>query len=191
MPVWFIIDDSVAKNPPTNTGDVGSIPGSGRSPGEGHGNSLHILVWGIPVEPGGLQSIVSQIVGCDLETKQQQRKLCIFAGHNYFNSRRTTTHAWQAWIGENRASGSSAMWMTSSRMEGLDLCSKALSQRRKGRNWDLRTHQENHENTSHRGSRPESAVSTLSRLLHSSDSLATECVALVVCSNWVNSHRSK
>ena len=33
----------VIKNPPTNAGDVrdmGSIPGSGKSPGEGHGNTL-------------------------------------------------------------------------------------------------------------------------------------------------------
>ena len=28
---------SVVKNPPTNVGDVGSIPGSGRSPGERNG----------------------------------------------------------------------------------------------------------------------------------------------------------
>ena len=28
------------KNPPANAGDVGLIPGSGRSPGEGHGNPL-------------------------------------------------------------------------------------------------------------------------------------------------------
>ena len=34
---------SVVQNPPANAGDirnVGSISGSGRSPGEGHGNSL-------------------------------------------------------------------------------------------------------------------------------------------------------
>ena len=33
----------VVKNPPANAGDardMGSIPGSGRSPGEGHGNSI-------------------------------------------------------------------------------------------------------------------------------------------------------
>ena len=33
--------DSVVKNPSANagnTGDIGSIPGSGRSPGEGHDN---------------------------------------------------------------------------------------------------------------------------------------------------------
>ena len=35
--------DSVGKEPDLNTGDTrneGSIPGSGRSPGEGHGNPL-------------------------------------------------------------------------------------------------------------------------------------------------------
>ena len=31
---------SVVKNPPANAGDVGSIPGSGRFPGEGNGNPL-------------------------------------------------------------------------------------------------------------------------------------------------------
>ena len=30
----------VVKNPPANSGDTGSIPGSGRSPGEGNGNPL-------------------------------------------------------------------------------------------------------------------------------------------------------
>ena len=32
--------DSVVKNLPANEGDVGSIPGLGRSLGEGHGNLL-------------------------------------------------------------------------------------------------------------------------------------------------------
>ena len=31
---------SVLKNPPANAGDVGSIPGWGRSAGEGNGNPL-------------------------------------------------------------------------------------------------------------------------------------------------------
>ena len=48
----------VVKNLPANA-DVGSIPGSGRSPGVGHGNLLShsILAWGIPwtEEPRGLQ----------------------------------------------------------------------------------------------------------------------------------------
>ena len=34
---------SVIKNPPTNAGDAGSAPGSGRSPGEEYGNHSRIL----------------------------------------------------------------------------------------------------------------------------------------------------
>ena len=30
----------MVKNPPANAGDMGLIPGSGRSPGEGNGNSV-------------------------------------------------------------------------------------------------------------------------------------------------------
>ena len=56
---------TVVKNQPANAGDArdtGSIPGSGRSPGAGNGNSLSILTWKIPwiEEPGGLQSVGSQ-----------------------------------------------------------------------------------------------------------------------------------
>ena len=57
----------MVKNPPANPGDIrdtGSIPGSGRSPGGGHGNHSSILAWRIPwtEEPGRLQSIGSQRV---------------------------------------------------------------------------------------------------------------------------------
>ena len=55
----------VVKNQPASAGDIrdpGLIPGSGRSPGGGHGNPLQYSCWRIPgtQEPGGLQSIVSQ-----------------------------------------------------------------------------------------------------------------------------------
>ena len=58
---------AVVKNLPANAGDVGLIPGSGRSLGEGHGNPLHILAWRIPwtEELGGLQSMGSQRVRQD------------------------------------------------------------------------------------------------------------------------------
>ena len=39
---------SVVKNLPANAGDVDSIPGSGRSPGEGNGNPLQDSCWEIP-----------------------------------------------------------------------------------------------------------------------------------------------
>ena len=46
----------MVKNPPASAGHAGSIPGSGRSPGEGNGNPS-ILAWRIPwtEEPGGPQ----------------------------------------------------------------------------------------------------------------------------------------
>ena len=48
-----------------NVGDPGSIPGSGRSPGEGNGNPFQYSAWNIPwtEEPGRLQSMGSQRVG--------------------------------------------------------------------------------------------------------------------------------
>ena len=48
----------MVKNPPANTEDAGSIPGSGRSPGGGNGNVSRILAW--TEEPGGLQSMESK-----------------------------------------------------------------------------------------------------------------------------------
>ena len=50
-----------------DTGDMGSIPGSGRSPGRGHGNTLQCSCWRIPGmgEPGGLPSMGSHRVGHD------------------------------------------------------------------------------------------------------------------------------
>ena len=49
----------MVKNLPTNSGDVGSIPESGRSPGEGKATHSSILAWEVPwrEEPGGLQSM--------------------------------------------------------------------------------------------------------------------------------------
>ena len=51
----------MVKNLPANAGDAGSIPGSGRSPAEGNGNSS-VLAWEILCtdDPGGLQSVESQ-----------------------------------------------------------------------------------------------------------------------------------
>ena len=49
----------MVKNLPANVGDMGSIPGSGRFPGEGNDNPLQHSCWQIPrtEEPGGLQSM--------------------------------------------------------------------------------------------------------------------------------------
>ena len=61
---------SDGKESACNVGDLGSIPGSGRSPGEGNDNPLSILAWRIPwtEEPGGLRSMGSQSVRHNLAT---------------------------------------------------------------------------------------------------------------------------
>ena len=63
----------VGKESACNAGDLGSIPGLRRSPGEGNGSPLSILAWKIPwtEEPGGLQSMGWQRVRHDLATKPQ------------------------------------------------------------------------------------------------------------------------
>ena len=58
---------SVSKESACSAGVPGSIPGLGRSPGEGNGNPLQILAWKISwtEETGGLQSMGSQRVRHD------------------------------------------------------------------------------------------------------------------------------
>ena len=54
----------VVKNPPDNAGDVrdwGSIPGSGRSVGEGLGDSS-IPAWRIPMDRGARRAPVHRVV---------------------------------------------------------------------------------------------------------------------------------
>ena len=43
---------SVLKNLPANAGDAGSVPGIGRSPGEGNGNSLQYSCLANPMDGG-------------------------------------------------------------------------------------------------------------------------------------------
>ena len=58
---------SDGKESACNTGDLGLIPGLGRSSGRGHGNPLQYSCWSIPwtEEPGGLQTMGSQRVRHD------------------------------------------------------------------------------------------------------------------------------
>ena len=53
---WDFPGGSVSKESACNAGDPGSIPGSGRSPGEGNGNHSSIFDWEIQwtEEPGGI-----------------------------------------------------------------------------------------------------------------------------------------
>ena len=66
LPWWLSGKESVCNA--GDTGDLGSTPGSGRSPGEGNGNPLQYSCLGeFPgtEKPNRLQSIGSQRVGQD------------------------------------------------------------------------------------------------------------------------------
>ena len=51
----------VVKNPPTNVGDSGSIPGSGRSPKGGQGNPLQYSCLENPLDRGAWQATVHRV----------------------------------------------------------------------------------------------------------------------------------
>ena len=67
----------MVKNPPANSGDTGSIPGSGRSPGEGNSNPLQYSCLGNPVDRGAWQAAVHEVakrIGHSLPTKPTTTK---------------------------------------------------------------------------------------------------------------------
>ena len=49
---------SVVKNSPANAGEMGSIPGLGRSPAEGNDNLLQYFCLGNPMDRGAWQATV-------------------------------------------------------------------------------------------------------------------------------------
>ena len=63
--------NSVGEEPACNAGDPGSIPGSGRSPGEGNGNPLQYSCPENPMDRGAWQVAVHGVtrVGHNLATK--------------------------------------------------------------------------------------------------------------------------
>ena len=67
---------SVVKNLPTNAGDTGLIPVSGRSPGEGNGHQFQYSCLGNPMDGGAWWATVHGVarVRYDLVTKLQQQR---------------------------------------------------------------------------------------------------------------------
>ena len=63
----------VVKNPPANAGDIcdaNSTPGSGRSPGGGHGNSLQYSCLENPMDRGACQAMVHGVTKSPTRLKQ-------------------------------------------------------------------------------------------------------------------------
>ena len=89
---WHSALGSEVKASASNPGDLGSIPGLGRSPGEGNGNHFSILAWRIPwtEKPGGLQSTGSQRVGHDWATSPSPSPLfMVELSHPYMTTGKT------------------------------------------------------------------------------------------------------
>ena len=51
----------MVKNPPATAGNPGEIPGSGRSPGEGNGNSLQYSHLENPMDRGAWRAVVHRV----------------------------------------------------------------------------------------------------------------------------------
>ena len=67
----------VVKNPPANAGDirdVGSIPGSGRSPGGGHGNPLQCSCLENPMHRGAWWAAVHRVA--ESQTRLKRLSMC-------------------------------------------------------------------------------------------------------------------
>ena len=69
---------SVVENLPAHVGVVGSIPGLGRSPGEGNGNPLQYSCLGNPMDRGLWWAAVHGVAKESETTEQQQmRPMCL------------------------------------------------------------------------------------------------------------------
>ena len=73
----------MVKNPPANAGDSGdggSIPGSGRSPGEGNGNPLQYSCLENPMDQGAWGAIVHRVTKSQTQLKQLSMHACMLSG---------------------------------------------------------------------------------------------------------------
>ena len=66
---------SVVKNPMANARDVGSIPGSGRSPGEGNGKTLQYSCLENPMDRGAWRATVHGVEKCQTRLKRLRTNL--------------------------------------------------------------------------------------------------------------------
>ena len=79
----------VVKNPPANAGverDMGSIPGSRRSPGVGNGNSLQYSCLENPMDRGAWRATVHGVAESDMTEETEHAHTLI----GYFEQKRKT-----------------------------------------------------------------------------------------------------
>ena len=79
-------DGSVVKNPLTNAGDAGLIPGSGRSCGGGHGNPLQHSCLENPMERGTWRTTVLEVTKSWIGLKWLSTHRCLASPKSQFLS---------------------------------------------------------------------------------------------------------
>ena len=106
----------VIKNPPANAGDlrdVSSIPGSGRSPGEGNGNPLQDSCLENPMDRGAWQATVHRVAKSRVQLKWVSTHTQRLKGHSQ-------PHSGSKWLNQDLSTTETA--------NGLDIlcgsCSK-------------------------------------------------------------------
>ena len=80
MDYWGFPGALVVKNLPANSGDirdVGSIPGSGRSPGEGNGNPLQCSCLENPMDRGVWRATVHKVAKGPTPLKRLSTHACM------------------------------------------------------------------------------------------------------------------
>ena len=90
---------SVVENPPASVGDAGSIPRSGRSPGEGNGSTLPYFCLENPMDRGAWRATVLSVIKSwtllkwpALSTAWVTCPVC-----TVINNWAITQHSWYAW----------------------------------------------------------------------------------------------
>ena len=83
--IWAsLVAQWMVKNPPANERDTSLIPGLGRSPGEGNGNSLQYSCLENPMDRGACQVTVHAVerAGHDSATKPPPRDVCLYLSND-------------------------------------------------------------------------------------------------------------
>ena len=81
--IWGFPGDSVVKNPPASAGDPGnkgSIPGSGRSPGEGNSKPPQYSCLDNPMDKGAWGAIVHGVRKSQAGLRTQQSHTQVYVG---------------------------------------------------------------------------------------------------------------
>ena len=83
----------VVKNLPANAGDIGLIPGLGRSPEEGNGNPLQYSCLGNPMDRGAWRAIVHGVA-------KSQTRLSDLANMHAATTNQSLTKqsSWTSWV---------------------------------------------------------------------------------------------